>query len=77
MKIFLSIVIPAYNSSDTLIPLLNSIFSSVKINYQESEIIIVDDKSTDDTVFTVQDYIAKKKKDLLTRNFKIITLKKN
>ena len=46
---FLSIIIPAYNSEKTIIPLLDSIKKSKGVNFKEIELIIVDDKSTDDT----------------------------
>lgn len=48
--IYLSIVIPAYNSSKTIIPLLESIKNSKKVDFGEIEVIVVDDCSTDDTV---------------------------
>ncbi len=48
--VFLSIVIPSYNSEKTLIPLLQSIKESGKINLKELEIIIVNDCSNDSTI---------------------------
>lgn len=50
---FLSIVIPAYNSQETILPLLDSIKKSQKVDWGEIEIIIVDDKSSDQTVSVV------------------------
>ncbi|OGM08409.1 hypothetical protein A2W13_03810 [Candidatus Woesebacteria bacterium RBG_16_36_11] len=44
-RIFLSIVIPAYNYPELLDRLINSIWSSRKINREEIEIIVVDDAS--------------------------------
>ena len=55
--ILLSIVIPAYNSAQTLTELLSSIFASNKVNFEEIEIIIVDDKSEDQTVHKVIKFI--------------------
>ncbi len=46
---FLSIVIPAYNARNTIIPLLESILSSRKVDFSKIEIIVVDDKSNDVT----------------------------
>jgi len=66
--IFLSIVIPAYNSEKTIQPLLSSIIKSQKVNLKEMEIIIVDDCSTDGTIKKIKNKIGK---------FKIIKLKKN
>lgn len=48
--IFLSVVIPAYNSEKTLPRLLESIRCSKKVNFREIEIIVVDDKSSDLTI---------------------------
>lgn len=47
--IFLSIVIPAYNSEKTITPLLESIRQSKGVDLREVEVVIVDDCSEDDT----------------------------
>ena len=64
--IFLSIVIPAYNSEGTIGRLLKSIRTSKGVNFREIEVIVVDDKSQDRTVV-----LAKKFRP------KIILLKEN
>lgn len=54
MKI--SIMMPTYNDKDSIIETLNSVISQT---YQEWELIIVDDGSTDETEEVVKDYIEK------------------
>jgi glycosyltransferase involved in cell wall biosynthesis len=51
-----SIVIPAYNSADTIIETIQSIFNQTFSNY---EIIIIDDGSTDDTKQVLEPYMHK------------------
>lgn len=51
-----SIIIPSYNSSKTIVESLNSVLEQTYTNF---EIIIVDDCSTDDTVSIVESYIIK------------------
>lgn len=64
MKI--SIIIPCYNCSDTIIRTLDSIFPQLR---QEDEIILIDDCSQDDTVETINNYIdGKKNIKLLLQN---------
>jgi len=46
----LSIIVPNYNNSKTVINTIKSIYSSIGINKYSFEIIIVDDASTDDSV---------------------------
>lgn len=74
--LFLSIIIPAYNSQKTIIPLLVSIVKSRGVDFGEIEIIIVDDKSTDATVETVQRCQANTPSRCKAK-VKIISLKKN
>ena len=47
--IFLSIVIPAFNSQNTIGSLLKSIRSSKGVKFNEIEVIVVDDRSEDNT----------------------------
>lgn len=53
-KIKLSIIIPAYNSSATILDTLNSLNESINSPF---EVIIVDDCSTDNTSKIINDYI--------------------
>jgi glycosyltransferase involved in cell wall biosynthesis len=72
---FLSIVIPSYKSEKTIVPLLNSIFEARNVKLTQIEIVIIDDKSPDNSVKTIESYIQKKANKL--HNFKIIALKEN
>ena len=70
-NIFLSIVIPAYNESNRIIPSLCRIadyFKNKKINY---EVIIVNDGSPDNTAGVVGNLCKKNK------NFRLISYNKN
>lgn len=73
--IFLSIIIPAYNAQKTIVPLLDSIRNSNKIDLQELEVVIVDDKSTDDTVGEISNFQFPISNKFF--NFQIIKLRKN
>ena len=59
----LSIVIPAYNSAKTIIRALDSI-TSQKPNDFSTEVIIVDDASTDDSIVKISSYIKNYNGDL-------------
>ncbi len=72
MHPFLSIVIPAYNSQETIIPLLQSIKDSKRVNLKEIEVIVVDDKSKDETGEKVEKFKVHK-----VIKLNIIKLKKN
>lgn len=72
--IYLSIIIPSYNSELTIITLLNSILKSGKVKLADVELIIVDDKSNDTSVRLVVGYFKKNPKFGKT---KIIQLHKN
>jgi glycosyltransferase involved in cell wall biosynthesis len=69
-KIKLSIIVPAYNSQETIIKCLNSIFEQKQYWI---EVILVNDCSTDKTQNLVKTYKSKKKFNNLT----IINSKKN
>lgn len=56
----ISVIIPIYNSKDTLAITLNSL---IKQTYSRLEIIIVDDCSTDDSLMLVNQYVEQMKKD--------------
>jgi glycosyltransferase involved in cell wall biosynthesis len=70
----LSVIIPSYNSAQTIGVLLQSIFHSRKILPNLLEIIIVDDHSTDETLQSIYTELKKYSKKIKTR---IIVLKKN
>ncbi len=61
----ISVVIPCYNSSNTIIKALDSIFAQ---EFTVNEIIIIDDGSTDNTVALVTAYI----KNSTFKNFKFL-----
>lgn len=61
----ISIVIPAYNCEKYIVTCLESIYNQ---NYNEFEVIIIDDGSTDNTNKIIREYI----KDKI--NFKLITI---
>lgn len=51
-----SIIIPVFNKKDTLVWCLNSILNN---NYQDKEIIVVDDGSTDDSTEILKRYVKR------------------
>jgi len=57
-NIFFSIVIPTYNSQDTIVPCIES---CIHQSYKNFEIIIVDDCSADETVNLTELYIKQNK----------------
>lgn len=65
-----SIVIPVFNSSNTIITVLESVKEQV---YQPNEVIIIDDKSTDNSLELINCFINQN----LHINWVIIPLKKN
>lgn len=73
---FLSIIIPAYNSQATIVPLLDSIRNSQKADFGEVEIIMVNDCSTDNTLEIVKKYLSKAPKRGPT-SLRIVTLREN
>lgn len=65
----LSVVIPAYNEAKNLKSgCLNPVFNYLKKQHYSYEVLIVDDGSTDETVFLVEKYIQDKKGFKLVRN---------
>ena len=69
MSFFFSYVIPCHNSEKNILKCLESL---KKNNFQD-EIILIDDKSTDNTIKTILNY---KKKNQI-KNIKIITNSQN
>jgi len=57
----LSILIPAYNESESIIFILDKVLNVTLINNIEKEIIIVNDFSTDDTEEVILKYISTNK----------------
>jgi glycosyltransferase involved in cell wall biosynthesis len=55
----LSILIPAYNESESIVLILDKVLNVSLINNIEKEIIIVNDFSTDDTEQVIFNYISK------------------
>jgi glycosyltransferase involved in cell wall biosynthesis len=61
-NILISVIIPAYNAANTIIRCIESVYSQT---YDEIEIIIVNDGSTDNTVKIVQHFKKEHKKENL------------
>jgi chlorobactene glucosyltransferase len=53
--VLLSVIIPARNEAETIASVVRSILAS---NYEPFELIVVDDRSTDDTAFIVEELSA-------------------
>ncbi len=68
-----SIVIPSYNSENTIIPLVSSIYRSQKVNLAKVEVVMVDDHSSDKTAGLLEKFKLRHRK--LT--IRIVILKKN
>ena len=68
----LSIIIPCYNEENTIIPLLTSINKVQLIDNIEKEIIIIDDKSKDNSIFVINKYILEH-----NSNIKLLINEKN
>jgi len=66
-KVNLSIIIPTHNSQNTIGPLLMSINNSPSVNFNRLEVIIVDDKSKDETIKII-------KRIKKTLNFQLLIL---
>jgi dolichyl-phosphate beta-glucosyltransferase len=70
-RVALSIVIPAYNESPRLPQTLNALIDFLARDGRKSEVIVVDDGSTDDTSAKVREL------ETLHRNVKLIRLPQN
>src|SRR3990167_2971343 len=55
----LSIIIPAYNESGTILKILEKVMEVELTNGIEKEIIVIDDRSKDDTLAKVKDFQSK------------------
>ncbi|MEL6497672.1 MAG: dolichyl-phosphate beta-glucosyltransferase [Planctomycetota bacterium] len=56
----LSVVIPMYRESSRIVPTLKDVIATLRTSPWSSEIILVDDGSTDDTVATVRPYVSER-----------------
>ena len=72
---FLSIIIPVYNSRNSIISLLNSLISAKKVNFQEIELILVDDCSQDNSLELIEKWLTFKGSTF--KGVKTLSLKKN
>ncbi len=72
---FLSIIIPVYNSQNTIAILLNSLLSSQKVNFKEIELILVDDCSQDNSLELMKKWMTLK--GVTLKGVKIVALKRN
>lgn len=70
---FLSIVIPAYNTKENITPLLSSLRRSRRVKWDQIEIIVVDDASVDSTVYKTLTWSARYHKIPV----KVVKLKRN
>lgn len=74
-KPLVSVVIPVYNAASIIARTIDTVLNQT---YQNIEIILVDDHSTDQSVDIIKDYTASLlQKSDITRNIKLIETKKN
>jgi dolichyl-phosphate beta-glucosyltransferase len=57
-SVYLSIVIPAYNEEDRLLDSLEKVVTYLEQHHWQSEVIVVDDGSIDQTCAVVQAFAA-------------------
>lgn len=69
----LSIVIPAYNEAQRIAPSLTELAAFLHRSYPQSEVLVVDDGSTDDTVAVVRAELAR----LNRPSFRLVALDQN
>lgn len=68
MRPRLSVIVPAYNEANRIIPTLEHIDRFIRAQSYSVEVIIVDDCSSDDTSHVVQEVIKEKKEYTLVSN---------
>lgn len=73
LKPIISVIIPCFNSSKTIIKTLCSVYDQCNIHESEFEVIIINDGSTDSTNEVLIDFFNKKK----IQNLKIVNFSKN
>lgn len=69
----LSVIIPAYNAQKTIVPLLTSLYKSRRVDWENLEIIVVDDASSDNTMPRVLSWMKTHRKI----SVRTLQLKKN
>ncbi len=75
--IYLSIVIPSFNAESFIVNLLDSIIHSKQVPWDEVELVVVDDGSTDHTVEVVEKFCVTHAGKNFPAGVKILALKKN
>ena len=73
--LFLSIIIPVYNSRNSIISLLNSLITAKKVDFKEIELILVDDCSEDNSLELIEKWLTLQGSTL--QKVKTLSLKKN
>jgi dolichyl-phosphate beta-glucosyltransferase len=75
--VLLSLIIPAYNESDRIGPSVEKAYRYLESADYDSEIIVVDDGSSDDTIQAVKDVFARKPESLKRVTTRLIPLRMN
>lgn len=76
-KLLLSIIIPVYNEEASIIKLLKKVSSFYLPKQVQKEIIIVNDKSTDNSLKLVEEYVRQQKDNKHDNKYIILSNKKN
>ena len=69
----LSVIIPVYNSEDTIIKCIDSVIAELSCNEYSWELIIVDDGSRDSSARLIEEYMANSR----FRDFMFLIKQKN
>lgn len=62
MNYFLTIIIPVFNRRDSVVRAISSAFDCFEFCHSRVQVIVIDDKSTDDTVKIIKDNFSEKLK---------------